>query len=335
MPIKTRFTERFGVTHPFAQAGMAFASETPALAMAVTGAGGIGALGVGFMPPDELRKIIHEIRAETDKPFNINFITIFDNDTQIRVCAEEKVPVVSFHWGHPSPENLKLLRDAGVSVWEQIGDVEAARKAVGNGIEVIVAQGWEAGGHNYGGLPTFVLVPEIVEAVAPALVLAAGGVTTGRQVVAALALGADGVWVGSRLVATKEAAIHDEHKRRIVSSTGDQTVRSGIFGPEWPHFNPMRLLRNRVVDEWTDRLSEVPMERDNLEVVGRTVFMGEEHVMRKFNVILPTPATEADWEEMPWLAGQGISQIDDVPGAAEVVTRMMDEAETALRSLPS
>jgi NAD(P)H-dependent flavin oxidoreductase YrpB (nitropropane dioxygenase family) len=89
------------------------------------------------------------------------------------------VPVASFHWGHPSPEHLTLLREAGVSVWEQVGGVEAAKKAVGDGVEVIVARGWEAGGHNYGGLPTMVLVPEILDAVAPALVLASGGIVDG------------------------------------------------------------------------------------------------------------------------------------------------------------
>src|ERR1700739_3887450 len=95
---------------------------------------------------------------------------------------KEKVPLASFHWGHPSPEHLTLLRDAGVSVWEQVGGVEAAKKAVGAGVEVIVAQGWEpgahweAGGHNYGGLPTTVLAPEVLDAVSPALVLASGGI---------------------------------------------------------------------------------------------------------------------------------------------------------------
>jgi len=99
---------------------------------------------------------------------------------QIRVCAEEKVPAASFHWGHPSPEHLRLLRDAGLSAWEQVGGVEAAKKAVGDGVEVIVAQGWEAGGHNYGGLPSMVLVPEILDAVSPALALASGGIVDGR-----------------------------------------------------------------------------------------------------------------------------------------------------------
>ena len=331
--VSTRMTERFGCHYPIAGAGMAFAGSTADLALAVCAGGGIGAVGVGFTPGEPLRTIIHEIRAATDAPFNINFITCFDNDAQIRICAEEKVPIASFHWGHPSPEHLKLLRDAGVSVWEQVGKVEAAKKAIGDGVEVIVAQGWEAGGHNYGGLPTMVLVPEILDAVAPALVLAAGGIVDGRGIAGALALGADGVWVGTRLVATREAAVHTEHKRRIVEGKGEETVRSSIFGPEWPHFNPMRVLRNRVVDEWSDRLAEVPMVRDDLPVIGRTIFLGQEMELRKFNVILPTGDTEGDWEEMPWLAGQGVGLIRDIRPAKDVVETMMADAIAILRRL--
>ncbi|GLS33606.1 Nitronate monooxygenase [Mesorhizobium albiziae] len=189
----TRFSKRYGIVHPFAGAGLAFAAQTPDLAIAVSRAGGLGALGVGFMPPDQLRANIAAIRAATGKPFNINFITCFPNDAQIRVCAEEKVPVVSFHWGHPATEHLKLLKDAGVSVWEQVGTVEDGRKAAGDGVEVVIAQGWEAGRHNYGGLGTVAFVPAMVDAIGEqALVLASGGISDARGVAAALSLGADG-----------------------------------------------------------------------------------------------------------------------------------------------
>lgn len=331
--ISTRFTQRYGVRHPFACAGMAFAGMTPELTIAVCKAGGIGALGVGFTPPELLRTYIRTIRAATDAPFNVNFITCFDNDAQVRICAEERVPIVSWHWGHPSDANRKLLREAGVSYWEQVGSAVDAKRAVDAGAEVIVAQGYEAGGHNYQGLPnspglpTFVLLPTIVDAVGKrAMVLGSGGISDGRGVVAALALGADAVWVGTRLVATPEAAVHEEHKRRIVAASGEETVFSAIFGPEMPHFNPMRLHKNRVVREWNHRLSEVPKERTGLPLVGTTVFHGQAMPMNKFNVILPTPETEADWEEMPWLMGQGAGLVHDIRPAGEVVDSMMTEA---------
>ncbi|WP_053111982.1 nitronate monooxygenase [Kitasatospora sp. MY 5-36] len=142
----------------------------------------------------------------------------------------------------------------------QVGSADAAERAVDDGVEVVVAQGWEAGGHNYGGLPTIVGVPAVVDAVGDrALVLAAGGITDGRQVAAALCLGADGVWVGTLLVASREAQVHPEHHRRLVAALG-----------------------------------EVPAVRGGLEQVGTTVFQGQETVLRKFNVLPPVPATEAD-----------------------------------------
>ena len=332
MSVATPFTARYAVQHPFAQAGMAFVSETPDLAIAVTNAGGIGAIGVGFLPPEQLRGVIRAVReAVGDKPFDVNFITFFGNDEQVRVVAEERVPVASFHWGHPPADQIRLLKDAGVSLWEQVGDVESAKRAVDDGFDAVVAQGWEAGGHNYGGLPTFVLVPEIRDAVGDdLLVLASGGVVDGRSVAAALCLGADAVWVGTRLIATPEANTHPEHLRRIIAAAGADTVRSAIFGPEWPAFNPMRLHRNRVVAEWTDRLAEVPTEREELEVIGHTTFLGQPHVKHKFDVILPTEATTGDFEEMAWLMGQGVGRVRDVQPAADVVATMMREAEAIL-----
>ncbi|MFE0173283.1 NAD(P)H-dependent flavin oxidoreductase [Streptomyces sp. NPDC059002] len=330
--LSTRLTEEFAVPFPFVCAGMAFAGGTAELATAVCEAGGIGAVGAGLMRPDELRQIIHEIRKRVGSaPFHANLITYFDNSELVRVCVEERVPIVSFHWGHPPADQLGRLRDAGISVWEQVGSADAARRAVDDGVEVVVAQGWEAGGHNYGGLPTMVAVPAVVDAVGDrALVLAAGGITDGRQVAAALCLGAAGVWVGTRLVASHEAQVHPEHHRRLIVARGEDTVLSGIFGPEWPEFNPMRVQRDRVVSQWNERQPEVPTVRDGLEPVGTTVFQGEKTVLRKFNVLPPVPATEADWEEMPWLMGQGVGLVHDIRPAGDIVREVMGQAERIL-----
>lgn len=334
--ISTRFTERFGIHYALAQAGMAFAGQEPEPAIAVSQAGGIGSIGVGFTPPDRLREIIAQLRSELgDQPFNINFITGFGNEETVAVAAELKVPIVSFHWGHPPQDQLDLLRDAGVSIWEQVGSALDATRAVDDGVDVVVAQGWEAGGHNYGGMGLIALVPEVVDAVGDrALVLASGGIADARGVAAALALGADGVWVGTRLVATEEAHVHPEHHRRILSSTGEDTIRSAVFGPEMPAFNPMRLLKVTVVDEYNDRVAELPLDgRTHLPVIGTTTFLGQSHTKHKFDVILPTPDTEGDFEEMAWLAGQGVGLVHDIKPAVEVVHDLMDgAADIILRS---
>ncbi|MEU7227928.1 nitronate monooxygenase [Streptomyces chrestomyceticus] len=209
--LSTRLTEKFAVPYPFVCAGMAFAAGTSELAVAVSNAGGIGAVGAALMPADRLREIIHEIRAGAGKaPFHINLITYFDDTEQLQVCVEERVPAVSFHWGHPPAHQIEQLRAAGVSVWEQVGSADAAERAVEDGVEVVVAQGWEAGGH------------------------------------------------------------------------------------------------------------------------GTTVFQGEPTVLRKFNVLPPVPGTEADWEEMPWLMGQGVGLVRDVKPAGEIVREMVGEAERTL-----
>lgn len=330
---ETRFTRRFGLVHPFAGAGLAFAAQTPDLAIAVTKAGGIGALGAGSLPAEQLRQYIHTIREMTGGPFNINFITCFDNDAQIRVCAEERVPVVSFHWGHPAAGHIRLLLDAGCSIWEQVGSVADGQRAAGDGVEVVIPQGWEAGGHNYGGLGTLAFVPAMVDAIGDqTLILASGGISDARGVAAALTLGADGVWVGTRLVASHEAYVHPFHHSALIAAQGAETVRSSIFGPEMPAFNPMRLLRNRVVDEYTDRLEDVPMQRDQLPVVGETVVNGQPHIKRKFDVMLPVPETTGDFEEMAWLAGQGVGLIHDIQPAAVIVEEMMSGAADIFRN---
>ncbi|MFJ8438788.1 nitronate monooxygenase family protein [Kitasatospora griseola] len=136
--------------------------------------------------------------------------------------------------------------------------------------------------------------------------------------------------MGTRLVASREAQVHPEHHRRLVSSTGEDTVLRRIFGPEWPEFNPMRVQRDRVVAEWNDRPAEVPTDRTDLDQVGTTDFQGERTVLRKFNPFPPGPTTEADWEEMPWLMGQGVGLVHDIRPAGDIVAEMMDQASRGL-----
>ena len=329
--LSTRFTDTYGVSHPIAQAGMAFVGMTPDLAVAVCRAGGLGSIGVGLMPPPALKATIDAVRAGSDRAFNINFITTLTDPAQIDVACAEHVPVVSFHWGHPARAWIDALHSAGVKVWEQVGSPDAARRAVDDGIDLVVAQGVEAGGHNFGTLPTMALVPLVVDAVGPALVLAAGGITDGRGLAAALMLGADGVWVGTRFVATRESFAHPDYKARLVGARGADTVRTHVFGRELPGFNPMRVLRNRVVNEWNDRVDDIPGEAAR-PLIGHVDLGGQGIDLRRFSNFVPIASTTGDLEEMPLLAGQGVGLVHSVPTAAEVVTTMVAQAEQALAS---
>jgi NAD(P)H-dependent flavin oxidoreductase YrpB (nitropropane dioxygenase family) len=327
MDLRTRFTEAYGLSTPIAQAGMAFVASTPDLPVAVSNAGALGALGVGLMPAPMLTQVIGAIRAGTERPFNVNFITGLTVPDQIDVVCEAAVPVVSFHWGHPPRGWIDRLHAAGTRVFEQVGSVDAARRAVGDGVDVVVAQGLEAGGHNFATLPTFALVPQVVDAVAPALVLAAGGIADGRGLAAALMLGADGAWIGTRLVATDESGAHDGYKERLVAAGPTATVRTSLFGPETPAFNPMRVLRNRVVDEFPDP----PPADAPRPVIGRTSVGGHEIDLPRFASLVPMRGvTTGDLEEMPLLAGQGVGLIDAVKSAASLIADITTQAREVI-----
>jgi enoyl-[acyl-carrier protein] reductase II len=324
--MRTRFTDAFGLSTPIAQAGMAFVGMTPDLAVAVSNAGALGSLGVGLMPASALTATIAAIRAGTDRPFNVNFITAFTTEEQIDAACAAGVAVVSFHWGHPARPWIDRLHAAGVKVFEQVGSVDAARHAVEDGVDVVVAQGQEAGGHNASTLPLFALLPLVADAVgAQALVLAAGGIADGRGLAAALMLGADGVWVGTRLVATVESAAHDGYKERLVAADAQDTVSTSLFGPETPQFNPMRVLANRVVREWAGRTGDIP--DSPLPIIGETVLGGQRMPMHRFSNLVPMrEATTGDLEEMALLAGQGVGLVDAILPAADVIATMTAEA---------
>ncbi|WP_433366662.1 NAD(P)H-dependent flavin oxidoreductase [Actinoplanes sp. CA-142083] len=323
MELKTRFTDAYGLSTPIAQAGMAFVGMTPDLAVAVSNAGALGSLGVGLLPPPAITQAIAAIRAGTPGPFHVNFITIFTDEPRIDAVCAAAPAAVSFHWGHPRQEWIDRLHEAGIRVFEQVGSIDDAKRAAGDGIDVIVAQGLEAGGHNYATLPTFALVPLVVDAVAPTMVLAAGGIADGRGLAAALMLGADGAWVGTRLVATDESLAHDEYKSRLVAASATETVRTSLFGPEIPEFNPMRVLRNRAVDA---------PPTDDRPIIGHTTLGDEVMELRRYTNMVPMRGlTTGDLDEMPLLAGQGVGLIDAVKGAESVIADMTAQA-TALLS---
>jgi len=330
--ISTRLTRKYKVKFPFVAAGMAFIGSTPDLAIAVCEAGGIGSVGIGPLPPDAVRALAQEVKKGTKHPFHINFITLFVTEDHIKACIDEKVPIVSFHFGHPQKKFIDLLHAANIDVWEQVGSVENAKKAIADGVDLVIAQGTEAGGHNFSTLPTFVLVPQIVEAVKPALVLAAGGVSNGNQVAAALCLGADGVWVGTRLVASKEAFAHPDYKTRLTTEDGTDTTVTPIFGPEMPDFNPMRVIKNGVVREFLGKENKVPTDTSNEPVIGNTTFFGQEFTLRRFTNFPPIPTTRGDFEEMPLLSGQGVGMVHEVAPVKDIIDSMMTRAVITLSS---
>ncbi|WP_158967233.1 NAD(P)H-dependent flavin oxidoreductase [Chachezhania sediminis] len=330
--IVTPLTELFGLGAPIVQAGMAFAGMTPDLAIAVSDAGGLGSVAIGPMPVPVMQMLMGGVRQGTTRPFHVNFITIYTEEAHIdALCADpDPVAAASFHWGHPPKGWIDRLHAAGIKVMEQLGSVGAAKIAADDGVDVIVAQGTEAGGHNYGTLPIFALVPAVVDAAGGVPVLASGGVSDGRGLAAALCLGAAGVWVGSRFVASVESSAHADYKARLCAAQGTDTVLSPLFGRHHPHFNPMRILKNRVVAEFEGREDEVPADNSGEPVVGRMTLGGIETELRRFGNLVPMTDATGDFEELPLLCGQGLGGIASVEPAAKIVAEMAAEAEAIL-----
>src|SRR5215831_14700205 len=332
--IRPRLTERYGIEQPFVSAGMGFIA-TPPLAAAVSNAGGLGQLANGAAPPEILRKLISATRDLTGRPFAVNFIiedTAFGalaTDAHLKVCIEERVTAVVFHWAPPPVEWVRMLKNAGCDVWLQTSSISTAQAATASGVDIIIAQGGEAGGHVRGTTGLFTLLPRMVDAVSPAPVIAAGGIADGRGMAAALCLGAAGVCVGTRLVASAESNAHDEYKRRITEATEEDIARTCIFGPEWPDA-PMRVIRNRVVRQWEGRDMKTPPQSDPPQTIGKTMLGGREYLMPKFAAILPTPETTGDFEEMCLAAGESAALVTTIDSAPAIVQTIVKEAKHIL-----
>lgn len=303
---------------------MAFVAMPPLVA-AVSNSGGMGTLGAALVPPDGLRVLIQAIKSMTSRPFGVNFITQFATETHIDVCIEERVPVVSFFWNEPPKAFISKLHTAGMKAWMQVGSVQEALRAVEAGVDAVIVQGSEAGGHNRSTASTLTLVPAVVDALTSVPVIASGGIADGRGIVAALALGAEAVWVGTRMVASQEAYAHDAYKQRLVATSSLDTTRTTLFGPEWPG-QPIRVIRNRVVNEWSGREVEAEASSERGQVIGQTVIGGQVVPLPKFSALLPTPETTGDFEEMCLIAGESVGLIHEVRPANEIIAMMMNEA---------
>ena len=332
--MRTSFTDQYQLKIPVASAGMAFVARAELVA-AVSASGGMGVLGGTAMPPALLEQEIAAIRASTDRCFGINFIPRFTTSEQISLCANLKIPVVSFFWDTPESGWVDELGDAGTRIWVQVGSVDEALHAAEIGAGLIIAQGIEAGGHNRSTAGTFALVPSVVDAVAPIPVLAAGGIADGRGVVAALALGAEGAWIGTRFLASTEADAHQGYKTKLVEASVDGTTRHWVFGLDFPNA-PVRGLRNRIVTEHEGADQPPPykgLDPAKLPEIGATELFGQSIPLLKYTGIPPTPKTTGDLEQMSLLAGESVGLINDLPSASEITKRLAEEIGTSVRRI--
>jgi NAD(P)H-dependent flavin oxidoreductase YrpB (nitropropane dioxygenase family) len=240
-----------------------------------------------------------------------------------------------FFWDTPTQAWVDSFHASGAKVWYQASSMDLALAAADLGVDAIVVQGKQAGGHCRSETRTLAFLDQAIAALGPMPILAAGGIADGETAAKAFSHGADGVWVGTRLVASTEAYAHPKWKNRIVQCPdGSATARTTMFGPEWPD-NPIRVLRNQVVDQWAGKESQIPpqceAEPPNCGTIGETTFMGGPYAMPTFSAILPTPPTTGDFEQMCLPGGeQSAPLVKDIKPAGEIVVDMMQSAKAIL-----
>ena len=242
-----RLLERLGMTLPVVQAPIGSAA-TPALAAAVSEAGGLGMLALTWTGVDRAREMIRQTQASTARPFGVNLVLEWSQHERLAACLQEGVKIISTFWGDPEPY-VEAVHTAGALHLHTVGSADEARRAVEAGVDAVVAQGWEAGGHVWGQVATMALVPAVVDAVQPVPVLAAGGIADGRGLAAVLALGATAGWVGTAFLLSAESVAHPDYQAALVAAQDTGTVHGVVFDGGWPDA-PHRALRNSTTTAW-------------------------------------------------------------------------------------
>ncbi len=329
--LATDFTSLAGIEFPIVQAPIGSAS-TPELVAAVSNAGGLGMLSLTWRTPSEARELIRQTRALTDRPFGVNLVLLWDAAERLAIALEEGVPIVSLSWGDPTPW-VEQIHAAGALVIHMVGSTAAAIAAKRCGVDAVVAQGLEASGHVEGRTGIMALIPEMVDAVAPLPVLAAGGIGDGRGLAAALCLGASGVWLGTRFLLAAEADAHPDYQRWLTGASASDTIHTTLFRGGWPPNTPVRTLPNKTLQLWQDagrpEPGRGPGEND---VIGHT---GKGVPIIRYHDDFPGALTTGDLESMVLYAGEGVGVMGEVLPAAEIVRTMTDQAESVLRRLGS
>ncbi len=332
--LTTPLTRVLGVEHPIISAAMGGAT-VPEFTAAVSNAGALGQVGVSAAGGERARSLVRRVRELTDRPFAANVILDGYDGDEIDAVLEERVPVLFLFWGDATPWVEKAHR-VGTRVIVQVGSVAEGVAAAGAGADAIVAQGIEAGGHVRGTTPLFALVPATVEAVPEVPVVAAGGIVDGRGLAAALALGAAGVLMGTRFLASAEADVDPEYRRRVLAASGpDDTVYAEeLFDGGWPHA-PHRVIRNRLVAEWEAAGRPAPGGRaDEGALIGsRTLWDGTTRDVKLYSSVTATTTFDVDIDRAALWAGMSVGLVREVKPAGEIVRETVAEAEAILRRL--
>ncbi len=320
-----RLLAPLNIEKPILSAPMAGAAG-PELVAAVCNAGGYGVIPLWGKSKEQVATGIEELRELTDRNFAVNLNLSFPYKDQLEMCISKGVHGVSLFWGM-EPSAIERAKSGGLTVLSSVGNADEARTAADAGANVIVAQGWEAGGHVWGQVSTLALVPAVVDAV-DVPVVAAGGISDGRGMAAAMMLGASGAWIGTRFLASSEATIHEVYRKRVLqASEADTQWAHDLYNVGWPDA-PHRALSNTTSQNWAEAGNSSPGNRPNEgQQIG--VRPNGDPVVR-YQSYTPLPETTGDVEAMSLWSGQGVSLVREVMSAADIVEEIYQSAKKLL-----
>ncbi len=339
--LATPLCRRLGIEYPILSAGIGSAAG-PELVSAVSNAGGFGVLGLSGSTPEEMRRVIARTRELTERPFGVNIIideegwATDQEDRQllrdeVATAGDEGVTAVVLFWGDARPY-VDSVHGHGVELFIQVGSVEEAKAAAEAGVDAVIVQGVEAGGHVRGTTSIWELIPAAAEAIDPVPVLASGGIGDGAGIARALRLGAQGVSLGTRFVASDEAYLHPEYKRRIAEARAEDTILNELYDVWWP-YAPGRTLRNKTLAEWEAAGCPSPGERpgEGTPIGTLTTSTGERFDWPRYaGAGSPKPDFDGDLDYAPLWAGESVSVVNDIAPAGEIVRRLARDATAAL-----
>ena len=328
--LRTPVCDLLGIDLPLVGAGMGGLAG-PELAAAISEAGALGTIGAGGDEADVVVARLRAARRLTSRPLAVNFVLEVVPRERVEAVLEEGVEVLCTGWGDPGPW-VERCRRRGTRFLHRVETASEAGEAARAGVDVVIAQGSDAGGHT-GSVPTLALVPLVVDAAGVTPVLAAGGIADGRGLVAALALGAQGAVVGTRFVAAEESQAHDVYRERVTEADETASILTDIFEIGWPG-RPHRVLRNSTTALWEAEPEPRvrPSDRPH-EPVARRVRGGTAESLPRFWVDSPTAEVEEGTEAMALYAGPSAGLVDAVQPAGEIVRTIAHEARAVLERL--
>lgn len=329
--LRTRICELLGIEVPIISAGMGGVALSN-LAGAVSEAGGFGFIGLAGFSAAAIHHEVKAARKITKKPIGVNLLIPFLRPGTVEAVADEPIEAATFFWGTPAEhtDSIRRLRNARIKVIWQCGSASEARAAADVGVDAIMAQGVEAGGHVRGTTTTMALIPAVRDAIGDLPMVAAGGLGDGRGLAAVIALGADGGVFGTRFLVANESAAHRDYKNAVIAAQAEDTLHTTLFDVGWPDA-PHRVIRTATVESW-ERAGRPPTgkrpgEGDPAGTMRRSDI---EVPLVRYSVFPPTEYIEGDINGLAFYAGQSCGLVNETMPAAEIVRRIADEARTAI-----